>query len=392
MASFYYNPYSGESYNSQWSNYKQHNSFTKDIVKSNNSANIVLREQFENIQTIIQESNNQVADAINETANAVCGTLEDGFSLIDSQLQNIDYTLNGIRSELGNISELLDWNFSIIIAEHRISNMLLGNIAELLRIPDIQKERQYYVEQGLKFFRNAVFDDDFFNEALSNLLKAETIEPTDYFILHHIGLIYLNSMKHLDILKAESYFSRAAKYSYVELNNNATTSHDILKLKANNNFEDQFSIENIKLQTAESFMYIGRCKYIQGNMNEAIEYCNKSYSLLPELLEAGYLKAKALSSLDKMDESFRVLDVIVDTNRFYMTKILSDKDFVLKKETTQFAIKKRDEAMKIANEKFEYCSSIMNSNSHARNLMVKANEYLSLNNYFAAKSAVDLLG
>jgi tetratricopeptide (TPR) repeat protein len=392
MATFYYNPYSGENYQSQWSNYKQKSSYTKDIVKSNNSAKVALYEQIESIQCIINESNNDVAEAINQSANAVCGTLEDGFSLITSQLQNLDYTLSDIRSELGNISEMLDWNFSIIIAEHRISNMLLGNIAELLRIPDIQKERQYYVEQGLKFFKNVVFDDDFFNEALSNLSKAEAIEPTDYFILHHIGLIYLNSIKHLDIPKAESYFSRAAKYSNAELNNNATITQDILRLNSNENYNNQFSIEPIKLQTAESYMYIGRCKYIQGDMEAAIEYCNKSYSMLPELLEAGYLKAKALSALGRMEESFQVLDIIVDTNRFYMTKILSDKDFVLKKETTQFLVKKKEEALKKADEKIDYCKSIMNPYSHAKDLMVSVNEYLNSNNYFAAMSALDLLG
>jgi hypothetical protein len=392
MATFNYNPYSGENYHSQWSNYKQQSSYTKDIVKSNNFLSLAISEQLESVQTIIQESNNEVANVINESANAVCGTLENGFSLISNQLDNLNYSISEISSELNNISELLDWNFSILITEQRFSNILLGNIAELLRIPDIQKERQYCTEQGLKFFKNAVFDEDFFDDSLSNFLKAESIEPTDYYILHHIGQIYLNSIKHLDVIKAENYFIKSAKYSSVELNHNASISRDVLKLNLNENYDNQHSNGIIQSLTANTYLNIARCKYIQGKMNEAIEFCNKSCSIVAELSDASYLKAKALSSLNKLEESFQILDSLVDKNRLYMTKILSDKDFILKKETTQFLIRKKNEAMKIATDKYNYCSSIINPFSHAKVLMSKVENYLKEDNYFAAKTALDILG
>jgi hypothetical protein len=75
-----------------------------------------------------------------------------------------------------------------------------------------------------------------------------------------------------------------------------------------------------------------------------------------------------------------------------MTKILSDKDFILKKETTQFLIRKKNEAMKIATDKYNYCSSIINPFSHAKVLMSKVENYLKEDNYFAAKTALDILG
>lgn len=392
MATYYFNPHSKESNHSQWLNYKQQSSHIKDVVNSNNAVKNVLYDQLQSVQQIIQVSNEEQVAAIQNSTNAVCGTLEKGFSLIDSQLDYMNLNLSGIKSELSNIASILDWNFSILIAEQKISNMLMGNIAQLLKIPDIQKERQYAVEQGLKFLRNSLFDEDFFEDALKYLLKAESIEPTDYFILHHIGLIYLNSIKNLDIIKAETYFKKAAKYAFAETLNNAAITHDILKLDTNQFFENQTSIESIKLQAAESYMYIGRCRYIQGDMQQAAEYANKAYSMVSDLLDAGYLAAKAQAALGKMNEAFQILDVIVDKNRFYITKILSDKDFIGKNETSEFLIKKRNETIDKAKQMIDYCKKIINPHSNAQQLLTNVIELTKLNNFLAAKEAIDILG
>jgi len=392
MASYYYNPHSNENYNSQWINYKQQSAHVKDIVCSNNSITDALNEQLQGVKGIIQESNSEQIAAIQESTNAICGTLNEGFNLIDSQLGYMNLNLSDIKSELSNITSVLDWNFSILITEQKITNMLMGNIAQLLKIPDIQKERQYAVEQGLKFLKNAVYDEDFFEDALVNLLKAESIEPTDYFILHHVGLIYLNSIKKLDVIKAEAYFMKAAKYAFVETLNNAVVSRDILKLDINQFFSNQVSVDSIKLQAAESYMYAGRCKYIQGDMNSAIEYANKAFTLVSDLLEAGYLQAKANASLGRMNEAFKILDIIVDKNRFYLTKILSDKDFIGKSETCSFISKKRDEAIEQAMQKINHCKSIILPYSNAKELLTRVIELVKKNNYLAAKEALDYLG
>lgn len=392
MASFYFNPFSTENYHSQWINYKQQSSQVRDVINSNNSVKDVLFEQLQSVQEILKESNTEQIAAIRESTDALCGTLDQGFEKIGSQLEYMNLNLKDIKSELSNIASILDWNFSILITEQKITNMLMGNIAELLRIPDIQKERQYAVEQGLKFLKNAVFDEDFFEDALINLIKAENIEPTDYFILHHIGLIYLNSIKKLDIPKAEAYFRKSAKYAVAETMNNASITRDLLKLDTNQFFDNQISVNSIKLQAAESYMYVGRCRYIQGDMNEAIEYSNKGYSLVSNLLEAGYLQAKAHASLGKMNEAFRILDTVVDKNRFYMTKILSDKDFIGKNETCHFIAEKRDEAVKKANQKIDFCRAIMFTNSSANKLLSHVIDLVKANNYLDAMEALDYLG
>lgn len=392
MASFYYNPNNKEDIVSQWLDYKQDRSHVKDIVKSQNATQQVIQEQLNFVRDSIASASAEQALAIKESTSAVCGTIDKGFSLIDSQLKYIDFSLSEIKSELSNIASILDWNFSIIIAEQKISNLLLGNVAELLRIPDIQKERQYFVEQGLKFLKNSAFDEDFFEDSLLNLKKAEKIEPTDYFILHHIGLIYLNSPKHIDLHLAEEYFRKASKYSVAETFNDSSITRDIIKLNPSRFFDSQISVDSIKLQAAESYLYAGRCCYIQGKMSEAIELAKKSLDLVPSLLEAAYLQAKSLSSLGKIENAIEIMDWVIDKNRFYSLKMLSDYDFSTKNETTMLLKRKTENARNAAFEKIILIERLIMEHSEAHALLINVKKLIEENNYLATKKALDIIG
>ncbi len=79
----------------------------------------------------------------------------------------------------------------MILDEAKTSHLLQENIAELLRIPDSQKQRQHHIEMGLKFLKNALKDEDLYRDALQELLEAEKLMPYDYFVLHRIGMIHL---------------------------------------------------------------------------------------------------------------------------------------------------------------------------------------------------------
>lgn len=392
MATFYYNPNNKEDIVSQWLDYKQKRSYVKDIVKSQNATQQVIQEQLFFVRDSIASASAEQVSAIKESTSAVCGTLENGFSLINSQLKYIDFNLSEIKSELSNIASILDWNFSILIAEQKIANLLMGNIAELLRIPDIQKERQYFVEQGLKFLQNSAFDEFFFEDSLLNLKKAENIEPTDYFILHHIGLIYLNSPKHIDLLLAEQYFRKSAKYSFAETLRGSSITRDIIKLKPSFFFEEQISVDSIKLQAAESYLYAGRCCYIQGKMTEAVELAKKGLELVPELLEAAYLQAKSLSSQGNVESALKIMDWVIDKNRFYAVKMLSDLDFSTKKETSILLKQKKDELIIKAKNKLEEIDKLIMEHSDAHDLLIKAKKLVENNNYLSAIEALDIIG
>lgn len=149
---------------------------------------------------ITQASKEQVK-AINDLGKAIGR----GFDVLSNQMSDINQNLI-----------FLNRNVDVLIEQQYLSNLLLQNIADLLRVPDSEKERQHCIELGLKFFVNASKDSDLFADALEELLKAESFMKQDYFVLHRIGCIYLYAEKLIDPSKALDYFVRSAKYASLE--------------------------------------------------------------------------------------------------------------------------------------------------------------------------------
>jgi hypothetical protein len=73
-----------------------------------------------------------------------------GMNIISDQLSEINTSLSFINR-----------NVDILIEQQKLSNLLLENIMELLRVPDIEKERQQSIERGVGFFVNAKMNSDY---------------------------------------------------------------------------------------------------------------------------------------------------------------------------------------------------------------------------------------
>ena len=149
----------------------------------------------------INQASKQQVHAINKLGQAVGR----GMNVLSNQMTDVNDTLS-----------FLNRNMDIQVEQQKLSNLLLQKIAELLRVPDSEKERQHSIELGIKFFVNAIKDPDLYADALEELLKAESLMKQDYFVLHRIGCIYLHVNKYINPEKALDYFLRAAKYASVE--------------------------------------------------------------------------------------------------------------------------------------------------------------------------------
>jgi regulator of replication initiation timing len=103
----------------------------------------------------IQETSADQIQAIDATGKKICGQLYTGFSALEKQLGLVSGQLDEIDSRLG-----------LLVDETKTSNLLLENVAELLRIPESQKQRQHHIEMGLKFLKNALKDEDLYQDAL----------------------------------------------------------------------------------------------------------------------------------------------------------------------------------------------------------------------------------
>jgi ribosomal protein L7/L12 len=159
--------------------------------------------------------------AINKLSNEV-GV---GFNLISQQMNQINENLIFIHKKL-----------DLQIEQQKLSNLLLNDISELLKIPDKEKERQHAINLGLKFFINAQNYPELFIDALNEFLKAESLMSQDYFVLHRIGCIYLYAPNLINPEKALDYFQRAAKYAIVE--SKPTSARFINVLMSNRLHED----------------------------------------------------------------------------------------------------------------------------------------------------------
>jgi len=399
MATFYFNSDSGESSKSQWTRHIQNKGYVDDLMKSfNNSSgrqtkdfSAIVSHQTKEINDTIHSASNEQIAAIQNSTSAICGTLESGFDLLSDNLQDISYSINDLRSEINAMAAMLDWKLSLLIEQQKITNLLLGNIAVLLRIPDIQKERQYYIEQGMKFLKNAIFDSDFYDDSLNNLLKAEKIEPTDYFVLHRIGLIYMYSPKHLELIKAEEYFRKAIKYSVAESFTGASLSNNLLANDVNEDLLSQGpTVETIKVQAAESYLFASRSCYIQGKLNEAVDFAGKGYILVPQFVEAGFTLAKALAANKNETQAAVVLEKVINADRYYSLKALSDFDLCTKPSIQTLLVKLQREASEKAKSILLDCKKKIISGSNSSEYLQKIEHLINRNNYLASKKAIDL--
>lgn len=223
-------------------------------------------------QYIAQSSAEQVT-AIECTGRRICGALYD----LKEQLDQIAGALQGVNQRI-----------NLVLDEAKTSNLLLENIAELLRIPDSQKQRQHHIEMALKFLKNSLRDEDLYQDALRELLEAEKFMPSDYFILHRIGMIYLYVPTLGNLEKAVEYFSKAGKYAAVECHPEAARLSNILNKKAGKQFSEQPepSAADISVHAADSYFQAATALYALGRFAEAAKMTEKAVNCQPE--EAKY--------------------------------------------------------------------------------------------------------
>jgi hypothetical protein len=258
--------------------------YTKDTQLAKYTADTV--------GSYISEASQEQIGAINSLADDIGFLnydLNRGFDGISSLLETTNESLTNINEGLFFINENLEMQLEV----QRVGNVLLGNIAKLLRVPDSEKQRQHHIELGCKFYTNTVKDDDLFNDSLNEFLAAEKLMPQDYFVLHRIGMIYMFSKNNMNIQLALEYFLRAAKYASVESDTDAARLANILTQNSYSQDEEDAEdlYENTSIYTdaeligqlaAESYEKAALAFYILGDFEQAVTNAQKAKYLNPE--------------------------------------------------------------------------------------------------------------
>jgi tetratricopeptide (TPR) repeat protein len=242
--------------------------------------------------------------------------------------QKIGAGLNVLSNQMSDVSNKLNFlnrNIGIQIEQQKLSNLLLQNISQLLRVPDSEKERQHAIELGVKFFVNANLDLDLFDDALEELLKAELLMKQDYFVLHRIGLIYLHVPKHINVEKALDYFTKAAKYASIESN------PETLKLvnALNGSFKNVNYLAQNDVQTlaADSFEKAAFASYVLGQFELAIKHQSKAleYAITAENY---FMLAKYQSRSKDIISCLSNLEKAIDIQPLMLLAVFKEIDLI----------------------------------------------------------------
>jgi len=269
----------------------------------------------------IGEVGKQLGLALTEQGKIISEKFDLGVKVLSHKLSNINVNLLFIND-----------NLSLLIDQQKISNLLLENICELLRVPDSEKERQHSIELGLKFFVHAQNDEDMFDDALEELLKAERLMRQDYFVLHRIGLIYLNSKAHFNPANALEYFTRAAKYASVESDPKASIlANALTKLGNPVNFEINNNGNTIASLASDSYNKAAFVNYVLGDFTSATLLQNKAVKF-NESSENYFMLAKYQARCKQLDLCIQNLCKCLDKTPEMLIAVFKDIDLINESE------------------------------------------------------------
>ena len=231
----------------------------------------------------------------------------------------------------------------MMIEQQRMSNLLLQNIVELLKIPNSEKERQQAITNGIRFLANASINPELFNDALEEFLKAESFQKQDYFVLHRIGCIYLYSEDNLAPDKAMEYFARAAKYAKVESDPNAVRMANLLTNNVNTAYSQTVSNQNSILRlAADSFEKAAFAAYVADNLPKAIEY-QESANALQEMPQGVFLLSKYQAHENNMEVSLPLLAKAVESEPKLASGIFQEVDMMVQPDIVNYIDQKDKE-------------------------------------------------
>ena len=222
----------------------------------------------------------------------------------------------------------IDQRLSLRVEEQRISHVLQEDIAQLLRIPDNQ-QRQHHLELGLKFFQNARQDSNLYHDALKELLSAEALLPSDYFVLHRLGMLYLYAPPVLDLAKAAAYLTKAGNHAAAESDPQALRLGAVLQKSIDTHCAApaEPSAKGLSFVAADSYQQAAAAQYALGNFPEAAKLIEKAVALDPAAGPHRLFKAKYLAAAGQPDQALEALKTLPTTTAL-VAAAMSDLDLL----------------------------------------------------------------
>lgn len=274
------------------SNYdlSEHNQVMKSLQQINMSND-------DNMSSLIKSSEKQ----LNENLKSVREIHGNQMNAINSMVRSnteinntINKGLNSLYDGLDNLSGQLNLHLSALIEQYKISNSKLNEIYQYIKLPEFEKERIFYIEQGFDFLKQTLINHHRYTDALESFLNAYKINNKDFIVSNQIGLIYLYGEDHIDIAKSINFFEHALDYA-----------HSAQQNKLYVNIGKHLAYAYLLCGDIEKLLNITN-KILNNNSNKEIEY----------------LKAEGLAIKGDYENSHQLLFKLFEKdNKFYSNTI-----------------------------------------------------------------------
>lgn len=212
------------------------------------------------------------------------------------QLQSINIKLKVINRQLDTLS-----------TNQQITNLLLNEIIKSLEIPNSEKERINHIQNGISFFLKGEYRPAFYSDALEEFLKAEAIFKQDYYVLYHLGLIYLYAEGFINPQKALDYFLKAEMYAITDDQKNSSYYFNILNKKKEKLHRPKFGY--FVYNTESKIAYA-----VYNNISDCVSYKkmlkNQKIITKTETTISSLLKEKGIDYSNLIDRDFLPLEHI----------------------------------------------------------------------------------
>lgn len=267
-----------------------------------------------NVNAIEESTQMQVA-ATKQAAIAQINAIKVATELLGTEIKKV-------REEIVGVNRRLDLSLEM----QRTGLILQQNIADLLKIPNSEKERVNHITLGLQFLHNAENDQDLLSDALEEFLKAETLKKQDYFVLHRIGCIYLFAPNLINPGLAQDYFVRAGKYASVESGENAILLVNQLTNSINGAYTEITSNKTaISLLAADSYEKAALSAYVLGDDKNAVMYQEKAVKFNDCPINR-FNYSKYLFRENDLEKAKQQLEIAVDGDPEMLNSALADLD------------------------------------------------------------------
>jgi tetratricopeptide (TPR) repeat protein len=296
------------------------------IASSNKELASSIAGQMHNNTLFLEKSFTRMGDGIIkniiEQNTMLSNVIENGFDTIGSQINELS---DVIINSFNKIGSLIDNRLLELIRSIDVSNQKLDLIILAGKVPDFQKERIYYIEQGFKYLKNSVIDRKRMSDCIEYFEKAIQLEKRDYLINYQLGSIYLYYNEYFDIKKAIYHLELAADYADDEVYEFSS--------KSLNPFQGT-SFININKLTYDSYYNLAFCHYLNKDLKQAEESINSALKFIPKNLsdlEIKYFLSEILILQNKDEKAVNILGEIFNKNHLYIIYTASNPNLSLNK-------------------------------------------------------------